>query len=649
MTTPQAPYETVTTPRLSEARLPGGADTLALVTLDNGLPPIGPHARPATFGPHGLDLLDAALDTLAARAGEGAITAVALTGTAFVFSTGADLALAAGVTDRAEAAATLRRGHQVFRRLAELPVPTFAFLNGVAIGGGLELALHCTYRTVSRGAPALALPEVSLGLVPAWGGLPEALRLLGPDRTVTLLLDHPLDHRRMLTGPQAHAFGLADTLLEPSRFLDRSLAWAADVLTGRHKVTRPAPQDHDDQWDAALARAAGLVTARTHDALPAARHALGLLRQARTATPGELRTAAERAATDLFTGPEFRDSLYALGLTRTRAATHPRRPDPAPARTVRRPALLGDGAAGLTLAALLVERLALPLTVHHPDPENRAAAVAALHRHLDGAVAAGRLTPDSARRRAGLVTAAATPGALAGTDLLIDALPADGPATGRLLRRAEAALAAGAPVLVTTARTVAATAAALADPGRAVGLRPTPGPAGPAAGAELSRTPATDPAAAATAAALATRLDLPCLPVGDHPGTVGEHLRRAFREALRTHARAEDLDAVLAPLALPRSPFAAHPGAPGPAEGPAGSPAGGPSGTDPRALELALGALARTIDTLLADGVLAGPADADLALLSGGDWPFHLGGITPYLDRSGIAADTLGRTFGPPR
>ena len=51
----------------------------------------------------------------------------------------------------------------MFRRLGELHVPAFAFVNGAAMGGGLEVALHCTYRTISSGVTAVALPEAFLG------------------------------------------------------------------------------------------------------------------------------------------------------------------------------------------------------------------------------------------------------------------------------------------------------------------------------------------------------------------------------------------------------------------------------------------------------------------------------------------------------
>ena len=60
-------------------------------------------------------------------------------------------------------------------------MPTFAFVNGAAMGGGLEVALHCTYRTISSGAPAVALPECFLGLVPGWGGTYLLPNLIGAD------------------------------------------------------------------------------------------------------------------------------------------------------------------------------------------------------------------------------------------------------------------------------------------------------------------------------------------------------------------------------------------------------------------------------------------------------------------------------------
>jgi len=162
-TPPQEFAEIVTRAFTRMVDLPLGAGRAALITLDNGLD----HTKPSTFGPEGLASLDAAIDAAIAEPG---IVALAITGKPFIFAVGADLTGVPQLTDRAQALAIGRLGHAVFRRLGELPVPTFALVNGAAMGGGLEVALHCTYRTVSSGAAAISLPECFLGLVPGWGG-----------------------------------------------------------------------------------------------------------------------------------------------------------------------------------------------------------------------------------------------------------------------------------------------------------------------------------------------------------------------------------------------------------------------------------------------------------------------------------------------
>ena len=103
------------------------------------------------------------------------IAAVGVTGKPFIFAVGADLTGAALIGSRDEALAIGRLGHAVFRRFGELGVPSFPFVNGVALGGGLELALHCTYRTISSGVTAVAFPECFLGRCPA-GAAPTCRR-----------------------------------------------------------------------------------------------------------------------------------------------------------------------------------------------------------------------------------------------------------------------------------------------------------------------------------------------------------------------------------------------------------------------------------------------------------------------------------------
>ena len=86
------------------------------------------------------------------------------------------------ITDREQALAIARIGHAVLDKLHTSPVPTFALINGLALGGGLEIALHAHYRTVSAAAAGIALPECFLGLVPGWGGAYLVPNLIGTER-----------------------------------------------------------------------------------------------------------------------------------------------------------------------------------------------------------------------------------------------------------------------------------------------------------------------------------------------------------------------------------------------------------------------------------------------------------------------------------
>ena len=153
--------EVVTRALSRDVALPHTDRPAVLITLDNGQD----HTRPNTLGPRGLAELNAALDTARAR---DDISAILVTGKPFILAAGADLSAMGLLTDREQALAIARIGHAVLGKLHDAPVPTFVLVNGMALGGGLEVALHCRLphgvRRGRRDRPAGVLPGPGPGL-----------------------------------------------------------------------------------------------------------------------------------------------------------------------------------------------------------------------------------------------------------------------------------------------------------------------------------------------------------------------------------------------------------------------------------------------------------------------------------------------------
>jgi enoyl-CoA hydratase/carnithine racemase len=101
----------------------------------------------------------------------------------------------------------------------------------LALGGGLEVGLHCHYRTVSSTA-FTALPEVFLGLVPGWGGATILPKLIGPERAVQVIMLNALNNNTMMKAKDALKLGVVDAMFDPADFLERSIGFAVGVLNG---------------------------------------------------------------------------------------------------------------------------------------------------------------------------------------------------------------------------------------------------------------------------------------------------------------------------------------------------------------------------------------------------------------------------------
>ncbi|MGH3376562.1 MAG: enoyl-CoA hydratase-related protein, partial [Actinoallomurus sp.] len=403
--------EVVTKARVRDVELPYGAGTMALITIDNGFD----HTKPNTFGPGGLMDLDAALDTITAR---DDLAAVGVTGKPFIFAVGADLGGVPLIDSRDQALEIARLGHDVFRRLGELTVPSFAFVNGAAMGGGVEIALHCTYRTISSGVPALALPECFLGLVPGWGGTYLLPRLIGAEKALKVIIENPLNQNKMLRGPQAYELGIADAMFEPADYLEESLLWAARVLTGEVTVER-APVDTGAAWDEAVGQARWLVEGKLHGAAPAPLRALDLVAAAKDRSRDEGFAAENDGLADLIMSEEMRSGLYAFDLVQKRAKRPAGAPDKGLARPVTKVGVVGAGLMASQLGLLFARRLGVPVVLTDLDQKRLDKGVAYVRAEVDKLLAKGRVSADEATRLKGLVSGSLTKDAFSDADFVI--------------------------------------------------------------------------------------------------------------------------------------------------------------------------------------------------------------------------------------
>ncbi|HEX8003393.1 MAG TPA: 3-hydroxyacyl-CoA dehydrogenase NAD-binding domain-containing protein [Mycobacteriales bacterium] len=678
-------YEEVVT----EAKLRWLPGDVALVTLDNG----HDHTKPSTFGEGGLRSLDAALDEAFAHEG---LRAVCVTGKPFVFAVGADLGGVGEIRDRDTARLVGSEGHRVFRRLRDASVPTFALVNGAALGGGLEIALHCHYRTISSGAAAVALPETFLGLIPGWGGTQLLPKLVGADTALKVIVENPLAQNKMLKGPQAFALGLADAMFEPADFLERSLEWVEGVLAGTVTVER-APVDTGDAWTAACDRARAMLDAKLHGAAPAPYRAVELVALARTAELTEGFAAEDDALADLVMGEELRAGLYAFDLTQKRA----KRPVGAPkegARPVTKVGVVGAGLMASQLGLLFAQRLEVPVVLTDVDQARVDKGVGWVHQQLDDLALKGRLTADKAARLKALVTGSLSKDAFRDADFVIEAVFEELKVKQQVFRECEEVV---SPTCVlatnTSSLSITAMAAELEHPERVVGFHFF-NPVAVLPLLEVVRAERTDDATLATAFAVAKTLKKSAVLVKDAPAFVVNRLLTRFMgevtKAVDEGTPFSVADTALDPLGLPMSPFLllalvgpavalhvaetmheAYPdrfyvspnlarlvaaGKPGIYTwGPEGQqvdpevaamfspPADSRPLTSDEVRERALSAMAEEIRIMLDEGVVAEAQDVDLCLLLGAGWPFWLGGITPYLDRSGISENVTGARFLP--
>ncbi|GAA1050719.1 3-hydroxyacyl-CoA dehydrogenase NAD-binding domain-containing protein [Arthrobacter russicus] len=694
------PNEVVTHSYLRDVALPDGS-TFALITLDNGLD----HQRPTTLGPNTLVELGTLLEAQRERAARGEIVGVGVTGKPYFLVAGADLSAVGSLGEREQGKWMAQLGHEVYRTLNELEVPSFVFINGLALGGGLEIALNANYRTVSTGAGALALPEAFLGLVPGWGGVYLLPRLIGPENAVTVMVENALNNNRTTSGPQAFRLGIADALFEPADFLEQSIAWAAKVISGEITVQRPnavsdpLTETQSAAWDAAVAKAKAIVKAKTSNAAPAPLRLIELFEKGKTWSKEESFAAEDDALADLMQTDEFRATVYAfLDLVQKRAKRPAGAPDKSLAKPVTKVGVVGAGLMAGQFSLLFARQLKVPVVMTDIDQARVDKGVAYVHGEVDKLLAKKRISPDAANRTKALVTGSVSKQAFADADFVIEAVFEELQVKKDVFAELEEIISEDC-ILATNTSSLSVTAMAegLKHPERVVGFHFF-NPVAVMPLLEIVRAPETSDAVLATAFQTAKALKKNAVLVKDAAAfVVNRILLRLMGEIAKAFDQGTDAktaDTALRPMGLPMTPFsllsmvgvpvALHvseslhaafgdrfwvsqnqqrlidAGKKGIWEiGEDGKPFvpqetldllefGDTPISGEELLTRTQDALAEEIGLMLDEGVVAAAEDIDLCMILGAGWPMYLGGITPYLDRVGASERVNGKRFHAP-
>jgi len=616
------------------------AGSVALITIDNG----EDYRKPTTLGRSAFESAVAVLDELES----GDWSAAVFTGKPFVFCVGADIDEFAKIGSAEDALDGTRAGHALFGRIRALPFPTVAAINGAALGGGLELALHCTARTLASNVRHIGFPEVALSIIPAWGGTQLLPKLIGPEAAAKVIVLNPLRQNKLLTALEAFDLGIADKLVDPVEFVDESLQFAREL--GDLQRTEP----DWSQLETVLRKTRSRVDDAVHGATRAPYVALDLIAGAKDWTIEEGYAAEESAMAELLVSPQAQASAYAFTVVERRSKEPPNLPTAKP-RRVQKVGIVGAGLMATQLATLFLRRLEVPVVLRDLDQARVDEALATIREEV------GARKPFLAT----IVDGGTGWDQFAGCDLVLEAVFEELDVKREVF--AEVRKVAPDAILATNTSSLS-----VEEMGADVGLHFF-NPVAVLPLVEIVRTSQTTDEQLATAWDVVKKLKKRGVLVDDAPAFVVNRvltrMTTVLMDALENGNTVEETDEAALSLGLPMAPsvllqmvgprvanhvletlheaypdrFPLSPTLANFAEGREEIVA---TGTVRRSVEQiredALEAIADEVRHMLDEGVVAAAADVDACLILGAGYPFFLGGITKHLDQTGISERVTG-------
>jgi 3-hydroxyacyl-CoA dehydrogenase / enoyl-CoA hydratase / 3-hydroxybutyryl-CoA epimerase len=448
-------------------RLENGSDGIAVLSLDVPGAPLNPLSDAIVAE------LDAALDAVLAR---GDIRGIVVTSAKPAFAAGWNLKELAGQMESARDATDLYARtpglSRFLRRLETCGKPSAAAITGLALGGGLELALACHYRVLADDPSAVVgLPEVKVGLLPGAGGTQRLPRLIGVEKALPLMLEG-----RSVSPREALALGIVHELAPAADLLSRARAWLA---------AGPEPLQPWDRKGFTVPGGASLLDPRTVGLFTGAvagvtRATLGnypapaaILASAYEGLqlPMDRGLAIERQYfAGLASGPVALNLVRTMFINKGKADKLARRPSGVAAREVTRLGVLGAGMMGAGLA-YAGARAGIAVAVLDTSPELAARSLDYASRVLAREQKSGRISEERSREVLGRIRPTTDFADLAGAEFVIEAVFEDRGIKAEVTARAEAVLDADAVFASNTSTLpISGLAEASARPGNFIGM-----------------------------------------------------------------------------------------------------------------------------------------------------------------------------------
>jgi len=455
----------------------------------------------------------------------------------------------------------LARGHDLFSRIGELPFPTVALVDGGCFGGGTELILAMDERiAVDDKRVSIVLPEVKIGLFPAWGGTQRLPRLIGLHHAIDMICSGS-----PVRASRAAELGLVFDAVPADRLLDEGLRviellWQEDTWQRRREELRRPLGLSENQATFSFAVAAGHVRMKTKGQYPAPLAALEAMQRGLNLTLEE-GLAVEREVAHQIVGSEVSGNLIRIFFMQNRLSRDAGGPEGVEAGQVERVGVVGAGLMGAGIATAHARR-GVPATMVDVDNDRLADGLKRAAGVVESRIKIGRATLEDLGHMMALLSTATSTAGFADCDVVVEAVTESEELKTTVYGQLAEVLGAET-ILASNTSTISITrmARAAPDPERFAGMHFF-FPVDRMQLVEVIRGEQTSDETVATLVALARRVGKTPIVMKDCPGFLVNRVLLPYMaeslQLLREGASIDDVDRAATEFGMPMGPIALH-------------------------------------------------------------------------------------------